>query len=311
MFHCNCRTATLIAVLGLWSGVSTVFGQTELVPVDDAYVEQGTHSAADPDVIHGQTDPDRLWVRAATTLDRNTYLKFDLTKIDGTVSQAVLEFTVDVAIGSPEVHYIHVYALDDDSWSEDELTGNNAPARGSEIGVVEVAPQSSTDPDTTYSIVLTDYINGQIGGDKVASLVFANPTASTGDDADQTDVRFFSSEATLLGDGPLLILGEVDTNAERDEIPSTFSVEQNYPNPFNPATELRFEAPATGQLHVAVYDLLGKRVATLFEGRVATGEGSVTWSGLNDAGLSLGTGVYIARFDFEGQVTSVSMTLLR
>lgn len=311
MFHCNCRTATLIAVLGLWSGLSTAFGQTELEPVDDAYVEQGTHSAADPDVVHGETDPDRLWVRAATTLDRHTYLKFDLAEIDEAVSEAVLEFTVDVAIGNPDVHNIHVYALDDDSWSEDELTGDNAPARGSEIGLVEVDPQASTDPDVTYSIVLTDYINEQIGGDKIASLVFANPTASTGDDADQTDVRFFSSEAFLLGDGPLLILSGVDTHTERDEIPSAFGVEQNYPNPFNPATELRFEAPASGQLQVAVYDLLGKRVATLFEGRVATGEGSVIWNGLDDAGLSLSTGVYIARFDFEGQITSVSMTLLR
>lgn len=311
MAHRNYTSMILMALVVLWSGASTAFGQAEFVPVDDAYVEQGTHSSADPDVIHGETDPNRLWVRAATTLDRKTYMKFDLSSFDGTTTEAVLEFTVDVAIGSAETHHIHVYKLDDDSWSEDALTGNNAPSFGDEIGVVDVAPQASTDADATYSIDITEYINSVLEGDKVASLVFANPTAGTGDDADQTDVRFFSSEAVLLGDGPLLLLGEVDTQTEHTEVPSAFTVKQNYPNPFNPATELRFEAPSSGQLRVAVYDVLGQRVATLFEGAVATGEASLSWNGQDDAGRDVGTGVYMARFDFEGQVTSVAMTLLR
>lgn len=62
---------------------------------------------------------------------------------------------------------------------------------------------------------------------------------------------------------------------ERDELtsvrivegnPSSFTLEQNYPNPFNPETNIKFSVGATRHTTLTVYNLLGQRVVTLFDG---------------------------------------------
>lgn len=53
-----------------------------------------------------------------------------------------------------------------------------------------------------------------------------------------------------------------DVDDEHD-VPKTFTVDGNYPNPFNPSTHIVFDAPATGSVHVEVFDLLGRRVLAL------------------------------------------------
>jgi len=70
--------------------------------------------------------------------------------------------------------------------------------------------------------------------------------------------------------------------------PSAFGLEQNYPNPFNPATRLRFSVGTAGdqshspcRVQLAVYDLIGRRVAVLADGPMEPGDYQVTW----DAGM--------------------------
>ena len=52
---------------------------------------------------------------------------------------------------------------------------------------------------------------------------------------------------------------------------STFTLHQNYPNPFNPATQITFSVAARSQVTLKVYDVLGKEVATLFNGVAESG----------------------------------------
>ncbi len=80
--------------------------------------------------------------------------------------------------------------------------------------------------------------------------------------------------------------------AERDQ-PSRFQLHQNYPNPFNPLTRIQYTLPVKARVTLDIYDLLGKKVRTLFDGHQNAGEKSVVWNGLSSTGQSVASGVYI------------------
>lgn len=59
--------------------------------------------------------------------------------------------------------------------------------------------------------------------------------------------------------------------------PTSFSLAQNYPNPFNAQTVISYQLPTDGYVRLQVYDLLGRRVATLVEEKQVAGYRSVLW----------------------------------
>ena len=64
----------------------------------------------------------------------------------------------------------------------------------------------------------------------------------------------------------------------------------NYPNPFNPSTVLRYDLPRRSAVQIAVFNILGERVAMLADGIVDAGSHEERF---NASGLA--TGVYLAR----------------
>jgi hypothetical protein len=61
--------------------------------------------------------------------------------------------------------------------------------------------------------------------------------------------------------------GEVDAVPDlANEIPQVFDLYQNYPNPFNPSTTISFDVPKNAQVHLVIYDILGRVVTTLVDG---------------------------------------------
>jgi hypothetical protein len=74
--------------------------------------------------------------------------------------------------------------------------------------------------------------------------------------------------------------------------PDRFVLYQNYPNPFNAFTSLCYQIPESCQLKLAVYDLLGREVAVLAEGKKDAGVYTSSFDGTR-----LGSGVYFYRMD--------------
>jgi hypothetical protein len=74
--------------------------------------------------------------------------------------------------------------------------------------------------------------------------------------------------------------------------PAIFSLDQNYPNPFNPTTTIHFTLPKSEETHLAIYDILGRRVRTLIEGVTSHGVHEITWDGADDMGKVVPTGIY-------------------
>ena len=91
-----------------------------------------------------------------------------------------------------------------------------------------------------------------------------------------------------------------------NEGPNSFKLYNNYPNPFNPSTNIRFDVAKTGVVKLEVYDVLGRKVATLFDGKKSVGTHTLTF----DAS-SLSSGVYFTRFTAGNIVQIQKMTLLK
>jgi len=86
---------------------------------------------------------------------------------------------------------------------------------------------------------------------------------------------------------------------------------QNYPNPFNPLTRIDFALDQPGSVDISVFDISGRRIASLHHGNLGVGNHHVTWNGLTDSGLPAAAGQYryVLRTS-KGQV-SRSMILLK
>ncbi len=75
---------------------------------------------------------------------------------------------------------------------------------------------------------------------------------------------------------------------------------QNYPNPFNPSTTIPIELAESASIRLKVVDLTGRLVRTLHQGTLPAGERNFLWDGLDEKGLPVSSGVYMARLDVEG-----------
>ncbi len=89
--------------------------------------------------------------------------------------------------------------------------------------------------------------------------------------------------------------------------PMVYTLEQNYPNPFNPSTNIQFSLPATSQVTLEVFNMLGQKVATLINGQKMTA-GSHTQK--FDAS-SLASGMYVYRISTANFVQSRKMMLIK
>ncbi|MCP4572135.1 MAG: hypothetical protein GY838_07245 [bacterium] len=85
-----------------------------------------------------------------------------------------------------------------------------------------------------------------------------------------------------------------------------------HPNPFNPHTELVFDLSGPATFDLVVYDLAGRRVRTLAQGRPAPGGPiALSWDGRDDAGRGLAAGIYLARLGVDGRDSVAKLVLVR
>jgi hypothetical protein len=115
----------------------------------------------------------------------------------------------------------------------------------------------------------------------------------------------------VLVDGQLEVINTTGVGSE-PALPGTFELLQNYPNPFNSRTLISFTLPTPGDVELAIYDLLGRKVATLYTGALDAGRTDISWDARTAEGKILASGVYYYRLAFgEGKSLTRRMTLLK
>ena len=99
---------------------------------------------------------------------------------------------------------------------------------------------------------------------------------------------------------------------EIDTLPGDFTLNANYPNPFNPETSISYDLNRNGDVSLSVFDMLGQKVADLYQGVQAAGNYSVSWDGRDSRGNVVASGLYLYRLTLDGHSTqSRIMTLLK
>ena len=105
---------------------------------------------------------------------------------------------------------------------------------------------------------------------------------------------------------------EAEVTAVEEEIPSTPVLHVAwYPNPFRERVTVSFDLDAPAQVSVTLYDLLGRRIATLMNGPAATGVHRVTWDGKNLHGTAMSSGLYFWKVTAGAKTETGAVMLVR
>jgi hypothetical protein len=75
----------------------------------------------------------------------------------------------------------------------------------------------------------------------------------------------------------LMVFAFPATGVEDGQLAERFSLSQNYPNPFNAATTISYSLPSASDVNIDIFDIQGRKITTLAEGRKAAGAHAATW----------------------------------
>ncbi len=89
-------------------------------------------------------------------------------------------------------------------------------------------------------------------------------------------------------------------------LPTTYALYPNWPNPFNSTTMIRYDVPSAGKVSLTMFNLLGQRVATLFDRHQLAGSHTIAWNA-----SSLPSGLYFCRMNAVGFVQTRKMLLVK
>ncbi|GAB5408094.1 MAG: hypothetical protein BalsKO_04590 [Balneolaceae bacterium] len=155
-------------------------------------------------------------------------------------------------------------------------------------------------------------VSWDMANDEIVPWVNGNGTVNGTAYLDSYQLTYVDGQPStgfiLFDDLRAVELGLPISNEEEliSDIPTELRLEQNYPNPFNPSTNINFSLPEASEMNIKVYDMLGREVATLFDGVKTRG-----YHVLQFDASALASGVYLYRIVTSTGSVTKKMTLLK
>ena len=216
---------------------------------------------------------------------------------------------VDVAAGSPLLYRNIAYALHFYAATHKQLIRNKATAalnKGAALFVSEFGTVTSSGNGTIDSAetdIWMKFMNDNTLSWCNWSIADLTETSAALKPGTSVDGGWLDSDISISG---LLIrkklreIYESTINNVRvvSETPSNFELQQNYPNPFNPSTTITYSLPERAKVNIEIYNLLGQKVNTIYDGVEAAGVHSVMWNAHNYS-----SGIYFYRMRAGGEKT--------
>jgi photosystem II stability/assembly factor-like uncharacterized protein len=142
-------------------------------------------------------------------------------------------------------------------------------------------------------------------------LEFANLGS---EDMNMWNISSYNGVAVFVGDYGLIKStrqeGGIIVKKINSNIPSSFSLSQNYPNPFNPSTTIGYKVKSYQVIKLVVYDILGKKVATLVNEKQSPGTYEVKFPNVQSANIQLPSGVYFYTLFADGNLVETRKMVL-
>ena len=157
--------------------------------------------------------------------------------------------------------------------------------------------------DQDFFVAVKFYDNGYV-------YSFDNTGVLSGRSYYSANGSIFYNDLSNYGDANIRakLSTEVYNSVEKNihSIPNDFSLYPNYPNPFNPATNISFRLLTDANVSLSIYDLNGKIIETIVDGKLKLGDHLVTWNAKN-----ISSGVYFAILSTKDFSQTQKMILLK
>ena len=225
-----------------------------LLPLADAFIRDGSFAETN----FGRDTA--LVVKGASVSNyvRLSYLKFSLNNVSniGSAKLHIYGRNIDNAAAIN----ISSYGVDNDAWTESDITFNNAPAASTSA----LSSVSINNEAKFYELDVTNYVKTQILSDKIVSFLIK-------DSANQNSNIVFNSRDNIKNLPKLIITTYANrsntfSNHEQMLIPEVnmlgsirdFKKPVIYPNPVKNSFNIKFPANYQGNFRIEISDQQGK-----------------------------------------------------
>jgi hypothetical protein len=295
----------LVAHLDVPVSGLAIAGGLAYVVKDDRFTSIDIHDPSSPIVLGGCAVPLWAW---------DVCVQGDFAYVGNSYAGLVV-----VDISNPARPVVRG-SVDTFDWMFDVVTNGSfvyADLGHNRLGVYDV-----TNPDAPRSVVelqLPGWLNGlQLAGDRLFAAADPgvrvydvstpdNPVEVGTGEGSGGSIAIRDSFVYLAGGGSFLILGPtlsaIDTATAATEPDLRIFVS----NPVSDEAKVRIRLAREGLLSVDVYDIGGRRLATLHDGPAVAGEHQMRWFGAEAAPA----GVYYVRAAFEGRSTARPLLKIR
>jgi len=175
-----------------------------------------------------------------------------------------------------------------------------------------------------YPLEILAYTNISHQGEAISFAIYREGQRGMGEKIRVPEVKDLESgefSPRILEPGrqkfSIVRLGAGDYEIE-NIIEPEITLAQNYPNPVgfisgsrSNLTEIPFYVAEEREVTLAVYNIRGQRVKTLFKGTATAGKHSIVWNGLNEQNRPVGSGIYLYRLESGDQILTRKMLLIR
>ncbi|MFC1502627.1 PKD domain-containing protein, partial [bacterium] len=118
-------------------------------------------------------------------------------------------------------------------------------------------------------------------------------------------------EKTLCNEIFRITVFQTDVETEDQRMPTEYSLYQNFPNPFNPYTTIRYGLPKADETELFIFDIQGRMVRRLLQGRMPAGYHEIRWDGRDNYGRQVSSGMYLLIIKAGPFIEQRKMVLLR